>query len=120
MTWYWEATGSAGKSVLADWLEINRNAFVVTGGKFADIAYAFQWQEWVVFDFPRDAEERFPYTLLEDYKNKRVFSTKYQSVMKRALSCTLVVFTNWAPDLSKLSPDRWDVIHLNLNPLGLP
>ncbi len=115
--WVWEDEGNAGKSFLADWLEIKRNAFVVTGGKFADIAYAFNYQEVVVFDFARDQEDRFPYKLLEDFKNRRVFSTKYQSVMKRAISCRLIVFANFAPDKTKLSQDRWDVVHLNLNPL---
>lgn len=66
--WYWEEAGNAGKSFLADWLEIHRDAFVVTGGKFADIAYAFNYQEVIVFDFARDQEERFPYKLLEDFK----------------------------------------------------
>ncbi len=118
VSWYWEEDGNAGKSFLADWLEIHRDAFVVTGGKFADIAYAFNYQNYVVFDFARDQEERFPYKLLEDFKNRRVFSTKYQSVMKRAISCKLLVFANFAPDRSKLSDDRWDVHHLNFNPLG--
>ncbi len=66
--WYWEHVGNAGKSFLADWLEINRDAFVVTGGKFADIAYAFNYQEYIVFDYARDQEDRFPYKLLEDFK----------------------------------------------------
>ncbi len=71
----------------------------------------------MVFDFARDQEERFPYKLLEDFKNRRIFSTKYQSVMKRAISCKLIVFANFEPDKSKLSVDRWDVHHLNFNPL---
>lgn len=106
-----------GKSFLTDWLEINCEAFVVTGGKFSDIAFAFKYQEVVVFDFARDQQERFPYQLLEDFKNRRVFSSKYESIQKRALSCRLVVFTNFPPDKTKLSMDRWDIVHLNLNPL---
>lgn len=64
----WDHTGHIGKSFLADWLEVWRNAFVVTGGKFADIAYAFHLEEYVVFDFSRAQEEQFPYKLLEDFK----------------------------------------------------
>lgn len=117
VTWYYEETGNAGKSYLANWLEIWRKAYVITGGKYADITYAFDYQEYVVFDYARDQQDKFPYRLLEDFKNRRVFSTKYESVMKRALSCHLIVFTNFAPDRSKLSHDRWDVHHLNLDPL---
>lgn len=118
--WVWEETGDEGKSWLADWLQLNRAAYVVTGGKFSDITYAFHYQEVVVFDYARDQEERFPYKLLEDFKNRRVFSVKYESIMKRALACRLVVFTNFAPDRSKLSADRWEVLHLNLHPLAQP
>lgn len=57
-----------GKTFLADWLEIWRQAFVVTGGKFNDIAYAFALEEYVVFDFSRAQEDKFPYKLLEDFK----------------------------------------------------
>lgn len=112
VTWYWDPRGNHGKSFLADWLEIWRDAFVVTGGKFADIAYRFNLEKYVVFDYARDQEERFPYKLLEDFMNRRVDSTKYIPVKKRAAECHLIVFTNFEPDRSKLSPDRWDVHRL--------
>ncbi len=117
ITWYWDEDGNTGKSWLTDWLAIKRGAFIVTGGKFCDIAYAFNYQEVVVFDYARDQEDRFPYKLLEDFKNLRVFSSKYESIMKRAVSCHLIVFANFGPDRSKLSRDRWDVNKLNLQPL---
>lgn len=109
VSWYWCGRGNSGKSFLADWLEVWRDAFVVTGGKFADIAYAYDLEEYVVFDFARDQQERFPYKLVEDFKNRRIFSTKYESRLKRAARCKLIVFSNFAPDKSKLSADRWDV-----------
>ncbi len=120
VTWYWEEGGNTGKSFLADWLEVFRSAFIVTGGKFNDIAYAFDYQKYVVFDFARAQEERFPYKLLEDFSNKRIFSTKYRPIMKRTSCCRLIVFANFAPDRSKLSRDRWDVHHLDLNPMNTP
>ena len=109
----WEATGKVGKSFLADWIEVWRDAFVVTRGKHSDIAYAFDFQEYVVFGYSRSTQDKFPYSLLEDFKNRRVFSTKYESTSKRALACKLIVFTNWAPDESMLSRDRWDIVDLN-------
>lgn len=112
VTWYWDAEGKLGKSFLADWLEVWRDAYVVTGGKYSDIAYRFHHQNYVVFDYARDMADKFPYKLLEDFKNRRVFSSKYTSVMKRARECHLIVFTNFEPDKSKLSADRWDVHRL--------
>lgn len=117
VTWVWDEGGNIGKSFLANWLEIWRGAFVVSGGKFADIAYAYAFEDYVVFDFSRSQEDKFPYKLLEDFKNKRVFSPKYESCSKRALVCKLVVFANWAPIRKELSPDRWDVLHVDLNPV---
>lgn len=93
---------------------------MITGGKYSDIAYAFNLEEYVIFDFSRQQADRFPYKLVEDFKNRRVFSTKYESRMKRALRCKLIVFTNWAPDKSMLSADRWNVHHIDLNPLVQP
>jgi len=45
-----------------------RGAFVATGGKFSDIAFAFKCQDYVVFDYSRAQEDKFPYKLLEDFK----------------------------------------------------
>ena len=102
-----------GKTFLTDWLEVWRGAYVITGGKYADIAYHFNHQNYVVFDFARDMADKFPYKLLEDFKNRRVFSSKYVPVTKRAPECHLIVFTNFEPDKSKLSADRWDVHSLS-------
>lgn len=112
VTWYYAETGAEGKTFLADWLEVWREAYVITGGKYADIAYNFDLQEYVVFDYARDMADKFPYKLLEDFKNRRVHSTKYVPVVKRAKKCHLIVFTNFAPDKTKLSADRWDVHRL--------
>lgn len=120
VTWVWEATGNEGKSWLADYLGIKRNAFIITGGAYKDIAHAFDFQETIVFDFSRDQQERVPYQLMEDFKNKRIFSPKYDSTVKRAVKCKLVVFANFPPEKEKLSIDRWDIIHLNIHPFGVP
>lgn len=82
---------------------------MVTGGRNADIAYAYNYQEWIVFDFARDQADRFPYAILECFKNGRIFSTKYESVIKYVDKTRVIVFTNFAPDKSKLSADRWDI-----------
>lgn len=65
--WVWEETGNVGKTFLADWLETWRQAYIVTGGKWTDIAHAFKQQEYVVFDFARSQEHKFPYELLEHF-----------------------------------------------------
>ena len=110
--WVYDAHGGWGKSWLASWLEINKNAFVVTNGKTADIAHAFDYQEYVVFDFARTREEYVNYEVIEAFKNGRLFSPKYDSQVKRFKPCKVVIFANWLPDRSALSADRWDILTL--------
>lgn len=108
--WVVDEKGGAGKSTLAKWLMVFRGAFYVQGGKHSDIAEAWKQEEYVVFDFTRDKEDKISYSIIESFKNGLVFSPKYRSVCKKlAGGCKVVVFSNWHPDRSKLSADRWDV-----------
>ena len=38
-----------------------------------------------------------------------MFSCKYESTMKMHDTPHVVVFSNWAPDKTRLSQDRWDI-----------
>lgn len=119
--WIWEETGHTGKTFLGEYLCIHRNAFLVTGGKHADIAFAYNLERTVVFDFARDQSERVPYQLLEAFKNGYIFSPKYQSCTKRFEPARVIVFANFAPDESKLSADRWDIRYIGEGgPPGVP
>lgn len=119
VTWCWEAEGNTGKTWMANWLATQKNAFLVEGGKVADIAHAFDCQEWVVFDLTRSSEEHsgYIYSVIESFKNGRIFSPKYDSGMKMFKPCTVVVFANWTPDRSALSEDRWDIVNVGTHPL---
>lgn len=64
------------------------------------------------FDFTREVEERVPYSVLESVKNRRIISTKYEPISLRLPMMHVVVFANFAPDRTKLSADRWDVIEI--------
>lgn len=110
--WCWEETGCVGKTWLANYLEAKFGAYVVVGGKWQDIACAYNGEEFVVFDLARCMAEMVPYGLMESFKNGRVFSPKYQSGFKGTSDCKLIVFANFEPDRSKLSADRWDVHHI--------
>lgn len=111
--WVWDAAGGIGKSWLANYLCLVERAFLIEGGKSADIAYAWDMQEYVVFDLVRAKQETINYAIIESFKNGRVFSSKYQSSMKiRNGGCKVVVFANWAPDTSSMSLDRWDILNI--------
>lgn len=110
--WVVDMKGNTGKSWFAKWLEVKKNAYYVTGGRKTDLAHAYQFQEIVVFDLSRSTEEFLNYDVIENFKNGRVFSGKYESAMKRMPACKVLVLSNWCPDLRKLSEDRWEIMNL--------
>lgn len=106
--WYVDKEGGSGKTFLAKWLIVNRGAFYVQGGAHKDIAHAYNLEDCVVFDFTRDKEEICSYSMIESMKNGIIFSPKYESGVKlKEAGAKVIVFSNWDPDKSKLSADRW-------------
>lgn len=112
--WFWDAIGSTGKSFMADYLIAFHGAVVFTGGKVSDIAHAYNYQSVVIFDLARTQEDKLDgvYMCLENFKNGRFFSPKYESHNKVFAPPHVLVFANFEPDRSKLSADRWKVHHL--------
>lgn len=111
--WYVDYDGGQGKTWLAKWLIAEKEAFYMQGGKTADIAHAYKGEEFVVCDFTRDKEETVQYSAIESLKNGIIFSPKYDSRTKvKAQGAKVIVFSNWDPDESKLSDDRWDIVRL--------
>lgn len=106
--WRWDRIGNVGKSHFArTWKP--ESSFIVTGGKHTDIMYAFNFQPVVFFDWSRCQENTFPYGLVESFKNGYFLSTKYQSRATHFRIPHVVVFANFAPDVSQMSLDRWDI-----------
>jgi hypothetical protein len=87
---------------------------VLTPGRKADMAYALEQSIDVLFvDAPRSKQgEYLQYDFLEDVKNGYVFSTKYESRVKRLRKMHVVVMMNECPDMTKLSEDRYHIINL--------
>ena len=107
--WVVDPTGNKGKTWLAKYLLTQRDAFYVQGGKTQDIAYAYDYQKIVVFDFTRSQQEFVNYSVIESFKNGLIFSPKYESITKKFAPCKVICLSNWSPDLDKLSLDRWQI-----------
>lgn len=105
--WVSDPKGNSGKTMLAKFLIGGRNAFYIQNGKCADIAYAYNYQKYVVFDFTKSQEEHINYSVIESFKNGILFSPKYNSSTKFFEPCKVIVFSNFRPELNKLSADRW-------------
>lgn len=112
--WIYDIVGGQGKTYLSSYMEIFYDCFVIGDGKSGDIAHAYDAQKYIVFDYSRSRSESVSYALIEQMKNGRVFSGKYDSGIKycRGGYGRVVVFANFEPDFQALSQDRWNVFEL--------
>lgn len=104
--WIYDKKGGKGKSWLARYLLINHNAFLSTGGKKSDIAYQYDSQPVVVFDFSRTVEDFVSYDILECFKNGVLTSNKYESQVKYFKPPKVIVFSNFKPKHDAFTSDR--------------
>lgn len=107
--------GNQGKSWLTRyWMTHLDGAQFLSVGKRDDLAYSVDVQSTVfVFDIPRGHMQYLQYGLLEQLKNRLVYSPKYTSVTK-VLKVTphVIVFCNEHPDMHALSADRYKIIEI--------
>lgn len=108
--------GNSGKSWFAHYYTrlLGESSQVLLPGKKNDMAYALRPGLKVVFlDAPRSKQGEFiQYDFLEDLKNGYVFSSKYESRIKSYEPMHVVVNMNEAPDLNKLSTDRYLILNI--------
>ncbi|AXL65927.1 replication-associated protein [Tentweb spider associated circular virus 1] len=107
--WFYDERGNTGKSWMTNWLMLNHGAICFSNGKSADIAYAYSGERIVVFDFTRSMQDVLNYQVIEELKNGRIFSPKYESCCKLFPRPHVICFANWLPDYGKMSADRWDI-----------
>lgn len=104
--WVHDSIGNKGKSFLATFLARNMGALVVSSAKSADIAYVYHGQSIVAWDLSRSQEEHVNYGCMEDIKNGRIFSPKYEVTVKIFPIPHVVVFANFHCPQGKFSADR--------------
>jgi len=114
--WFVDSTGGAGKSFMVRYLASNRGALPLSSGRHDRLLNAWAGQPIVTFDFPRDIKpegdlstDRTPYAVIEAIKNGVVFSGFFGRGPSIFPVPYVLCFSNFEPDRSKLSADRWDV-----------
>lgn len=110
--WIYDQEGNKGKTWLSKYLLANKDTFYVQGGKSSDIAYAYNYEKIACFDFTRSQEEYVNYSVIESFKNGLLFSPKYTAITKKFSPCSVIVMSNFYPDVNQLSDDRWDIMIL--------
>lgn len=122
--WYYDENGNTGKTWLLRYLEDNyRDAngydwFPMAGienmRETANLMMKAAQTGWktrgVIIDLTRSYElGRKLYDTLENVKNGRISSTKYNGGRLRFQPPWVVVLSNWWPNTSMMSTDRWDI-----------
>lgn len=110
--WVVDEVGSAGKTELAKWLKVKRDAVVFGNDRLIDMTYKYDYQDYIVFHFVRADAFDVPYKLIEDFKDCCVFSSKYECVDKMVEKTHVLIMSNFHPQIEKLSQDRWHIIEL--------
>ena len=110
---YVDAEGGKGKSFFCRWMLSKYPEYVqvLSGGKRDDLAHAIDTSKRIfLFNLPRGGIEFIQYTILEQLKDRVIFSPKYCSSTKILnYFCHVVVFCNEQPDMDKMSADRYKI-----------
>lgn len=109
IVWICDYKGNNGKTVLCKYLALELNCLVLGNGAARDIAHCLgdRQPDTVVFNFTRAVEGRINYGAIEAIKDGLIFSPKYESHMKIFNCPKVIVMSNFMPDLSEMSKDRW-------------
>lgn len=114
---YYDTEGGRGKSFFCRWMLTQHadRVQVLSIGKRDDIAHAIDVSKSIfLFNLPRGGMEYLQYTILEQLKDRIVFSPKYASVTKVLFyQPHVIVFSNEEPDMTKMSADRYIIRNLN-------
>jgi len=131
--WVYEEQGCKGKTYFSNYMELKHGACSLSLGTARDNFYIVS--EFIrriyIFDVPRSLPNNFDwndvYTSLEKIKDRNFASTKFKP-KKVFLPVVphILVLSNYPPDLTKLSIDRWKVFKIiddvlfQEYPAGLP
>lgn len=108
--------GGKGKSFFYRWFysKYPEKTQLLSVGKRDDLAHALDVTKSIfLFNVPRGGMEHLQYTILEQIKDKVIFSPKYNSQTKLLYKNShVVVFCNEEPDMTKMTQDRFNIIRI--------
>jgi len=119
--WYTDLIGGCGKTELCRRvLRTHRDSLYLSSAAGKDMLHQVVKSPYdpriVLINLSRQAEGAFSYASVEAIKDGLCFSGKYEGGTRLFPTPHIVVFSNWHPDETKLSADRWDIRELLGNP----
>lgn len=113
---YVDAEGGKGKSWFCRYClgKFGKRVQLLQPAKRDDLSHAVNVEADIfLFNCARGQMEFLRYEVLESLKDQTIFSPKYQSSMKvLPILPHVVVFCNEAPDMEKMTADRYEIINL--------
>lgn len=127
--WVVDEIGNSGKSFYSQYMEyLDHNKYINCQGmgRIEDAALIIKnalrngWESWCIFiDLSRATEnQKSIYNIIEQLKNGKMCSTKYNSNIVDFDTPHVVVFSNWWPMLRWQSADRWNLYNITNNNLN--
>lgn len=122
--WVVDKIGGQGKSDFCSYVDTLKKPdtclTIASTGSLRDISDVIRnwmdrgaYPEIILIDLPRTFQERDSvYTLIESVKNGRLTCTKYKGSTLRFYPPHVMIFSNWLPDVTNLSKDRWVILTL--------
>lgn len=110
--------GNTGKSFFAREMLTRGMAYLVTGGKHDRMQHGYAYQPIIIFDIPRatfdesTGSDGIPYAVIENFKNG-IANRMYGEPPAIFSTPHVVVFSNYLPNMNKLSQDRYDIQEIN-------
>lgn len=112
--WYYDTVGGAGKSTFTKYLMKNHGALSISTTAKDRVIRAYDHQPVVILDLTREEGQQghINYSVLETLKNGYGFNTMYEPGQKCWHPPHVIVFSNFGPDETKLSVDRWVIVNI--------
>jgi Putative viral replication protein. len=111
--WIWESQGNQGKTAFTKFQCYNNNALLIRKGKMADIMNsAFNYKNelrLIICDIPRCSGNSISTSAIESLKDGIIINTKYETGQVIIPSPKIIIFSNYYPETSGLSKDRWKI-----------
>lgn len=116
--WIYDGDGKRGKSSFMSYLAYHYNIIFLNAGdnkNIANIVYNKDMRlcKCLFLDIPRTKGNKCPYAVLECVKNGIITNTKFETGAKVFNAPHIFITSNFPPDLSELSLDRWQIYEIN-------
>lgn len=114
--WIYDSVGGCGKSRFAAYLEVVKGCCSLTPGKQNDLAHIMDYSHTYIMDIPRCTGEAVSFGFIENLKNGKIVSGKYQGANRLFRVPHFVVFSNAMPpestDTTGFSKDRIKLVKI--------